>query len=523
MARIITPLTLKEIRDSKPQDKMYRLYDGGGLQLCIYKTGKKTWRLDYTDFNKKRKTHTIGDFPDISLAEARRLREELKPELESGDYLFNSKTSFFSVFEDWFSRWEKTVSERHAQRAYNSVHNDCGKVIGNMDVNAIEPRHIVLALQEAEERNALEQLLKTKSTLKMCFDFAVARGLCVSNPVTSVTNHAFRKHKKQRLKSPEKTEIYKFRDVFSNERFNLSVRLCTEFILRNMTRPSEAITAEWSEYDEKNRMLIIPAEKMKMDRPHIIPLSTQSIEILKKIKELSAGAKYIFSNQSFTNHISKVYPIRIIQRSGIDSTAHGLRHLASTVLNETGLFRADIIEAALAHQDKNSIRAIYNQAQYIEERRVMLQWWSDFIDRCDTKENNIKALNDMMINTMPTRKAEKKSTKEVHIVEEKLSSGITITNTLDNIYSDIFPDGYNNEPLMIAFYVKNESGLEMPHAFNADINILTESPLKQEISENMPVLFKAGPAHVYGINLYVIDPKKNKIERTIKILNSFDL
>src|SRR5699024_7452381 len=175
MNRIITPLPLKEIRDAKPQEKMYRLYDGGGLQICIYKTGKKTWRLDYTDFNKKRKTHTIGDFPEISLAEARRLREELRPSLESGEHLLSSKNSFMSVFDDCYSRWSLTVSKRHSERAYNSIHSDCGKVIGNMDINDIEPRHIVLALQKIEERDAIEQLLKTKSVLKMCFDFAVAR------------------------------------------------------------------------------------------------------------------------------------------------------------------------------------------------------------------------------------------------------------------------------------------------------------------------------------------------------------
>lgn len=394
MARIITPLTLKEIRDAKPQEKMYRLYDGGGLQICIYKTGKKTWRLDYTDFNKKRKTHTIGDFPEISLAEARRLREELRPGLESGEHLLSSKNSFMSVFDDWYSRWSLTVSKRHSERAYNSIHSDCGKVIGNMDINDIEPRHIVLALQKIEERDAIEQLLKTKSVLKMCFDFAVARGLCTINPVASVTNKAFRSHTPQNHRSPKKTEIYKFIDVFNNDRFSMSVRLCTEFILRNITRPSESVEAQWDEYHSESKMFIISAERMKMKRDHIIPLSTQSIKILEEMAKLSAGNKHIFTNQSFTSHISSVYPLRIIQRSGINSTTHGLRHLASTILNETGMFRPDIIEAALSHQDKNSIRAVYNQAQYIEERREMMQWWSDFIDKCDTKENNERALKD---------------------------------------------------------------------------------------------------------------------------------
>lgn len=399
MARIIVPLTLKEIRDAKPQDKMYRLYDGGGLQLYVYKTGKKTWRLDYTDFNKKRKTHTLGDFPDISLAEARKLRDEIKPQLESGDYLLKSQTSFLTVFHDWYARWSKTVSKRHSDRAWSAIENDCAKVIGNMEINSIEPRHIVLALQKIEERGAIEQLLKTKSALKMCFDFAVARGLCTINPVAMVTNKAFKSHTPVSYKSPEKTEIYKLLEVFQNDRFNISVRLCTEFILRNMTRPSESVMAEWSEYDSENQLLIISAERMKMKRDHIIPLSMQSVKILEQIAELSEGGKYIFPSKNLVSHLSTVYPLRIIQRSGIESTTHGLRHLASTILNETGLFRPDIIEAALSHQDKNTIRATYNQAKYIEERRKMLQWWSDFIDECRTEEGNLAALKKYKIAT----------------------------------------------------------------------------------------------------------------------------
>lgn len=393
MAKSAKPLSVSEIKNAKPNDKLYKMYDGLGMYLAVSPTGKKVWRLDYKDVNGKRKSYTIGDFTQISLTEARKIKEELKDKLDGGKTIqLSAQNTFESVFRDWWKRWSQTVSKRHADRAIVCMENDVFPVIGAMPIDKVEPQHLVLALQEIEKRDALEQLHKNKSTIKMAFDFAVARGLCKYNPAIMVSAKAFKPHVARNHRSLDKQNIYQLFEMFENDRFNVSVRLCTEFILRNMTRAAESAKAEWKEYDEERQLLIIPAERMKMSREHVVPLSTQSIEILNKIRELSEGNQYIFPSQNFATHLSADYPLMALKRQKVDTTIHGLRHLSSTIMNETGLFRPDVIEACLAHQDSNTVRGTYNKAQYIEERRKALQWWSDFVDQCRDQRSNLEAL-----------------------------------------------------------------------------------------------------------------------------------
>ncbi len=396
MAIINTPLTAKQVKDAKPQEKLYKLYDGGGLQVCIHPTGRKVWRFDYYDHNKKRKTYTIGDASLMSLADARLKRDELRLQLSNGEAIQSSSThTYESVFRDWYERWKHNVSERHHTRAMNTMVADVFPKIGNMPIDKIEAKHVVDALLAVEAREALAQLIKTKSFIKLAFDFAVARGLCKYNPVIQVSNQAFKTRKPKNYKSVDQDKIYQFFELFDNDNVSLSARLCTEFIFRNITRPVESATARWDQYDEKLQCIVIEGEDMKIERNHYIPLSHQSIAILDKMKMLSKGGVYIFPRSNFVDHMSISYPLTLAKRHGIDTTIHGLRHLASTILNETGLFNRDVIESCLAHADENKTRAIYNKAKYIRQKRELLQWWSDFIDKCSTKEGNIAALDEI--------------------------------------------------------------------------------------------------------------------------------
>lgn len=398
MARIIVPLTVKQVKDAKPQEKLYRLYDGNGLQLCIHPSGSKVWRFDYHDHNKKRKTYTIGDANLITLADARIKRDALKLQLINGEAIQTSSNhTYESVFMDWYERWKHGVSERHHTRAMNTMVADVFPKIGNMKIHEIEAKHVVDALLAVEAREALAQLIKTKSFIKLTFDFAVARGLCKYNPVIQVSNQAFKTRKAKQFKSVDQDKIYQFFELFQNENVSLSGRLCTEFIFRNITRPVESATARWDQYDEKLQCIVIEGEDMKIDRNHYIPLSHQSIAILDKMKTLSKGGTYIFPRSNFVDHMSISYPLTLAKRHGIDTTIHGLRHLASTILNETGLFNRDVIESCLAHADENKTRAIYNKAKYIKQKREVLQWWSDFIDKCSTQKGNRAALDELQL------------------------------------------------------------------------------------------------------------------------------
>ncbi len=398
MARIILPLTVKQVKDAKPQEKLYRLYDGNGLQLCIHPSGNKVWRFDYHDHNKKRKTYTIGDASLISLADARIKRDTLRIKLIKGEAIQNSSNhTYESVFMDWYERWKYGISERHHIRAMNTMVADIFPKIGNMKIHDIEVKHIVDALSVIEERGALTQLAKTKSFIKQAFDFAVARGLCKYNPVMQISDKAFETRKPKNYKSVDQDKIYQFFELFQKETVSLSARLCTEFIFRNITRPVESAKARWDQYNEKLGCLVLGEEHMKKGRIHYIPLSHQSISLLDKVKKLSEGGIYIFPRSDFINHMNPSYPLTLADRHGIDTTIHGLRHLASTILNETGLFSPDVIESCLSHVDGNKTRDIYNKAKYIKQKREVLQWWSDFIDKCSTQNGNLAALDELQL------------------------------------------------------------------------------------------------------------------------------
>lgn len=390
MAKIILPLTSKQVKEAQPKQATYKLFDGGGLILAIYPTGKKVWRLDYYDLNKKRKTYTIGDAKYISLADARKKRDELKGNLENNKSIDKADINTFrTVFYEWFDKWKILVVDSTSNRALSSIEKDCMPVLANLNIEKIKPRDIVAALSPIDDRGAGETLDKTKSALKMTFNYAIARGLCDMNPVSAVTASAFQKHEKKNQRSLDIKKIYQLHNFFESDRNSIMVRMCAEFTLRTMCRISESVYATWEEIDGDK--WIIPAERMKARRDHIIHLTNQSLTILEEMKKFQSS-KYIFQNNHLNNHMHKDTPNTAINRFGIDSTIHGFRALASTILNGTCLFDKDVVEMCLAHKDNDAVRAAYNRAQYIVHRKEALQWWSDFIDMCDTEENNLKAL-----------------------------------------------------------------------------------------------------------------------------------
>ncbi len=362
MARIVLPLTAKQVKEAKPKAKQYLLFDGNGLQLCIYPTGRKVWRFDYHDINKKRKTYTIGDAQYISLIDARKKRDELKGNLENEQSISKKDLiTFEAVFYEWFEKWKLLVVPTTSKRALSAIEKDCFPVLQNLEISKIRPRDIVLALDPLDKRCSYETLKKVKSSLKLCFDYAIARGLCEMNPVPVVTHAAFTKTIKGNYRTLPLTEIYRLHEYFNSERNSIVTRRCSEFILRTFARASEATESKWLEVE--NGIWIVPGQRMKMRREHIVPMSAQTLKILDEMRVFKS-TDYIFQNHQLNNCIHSETPNTSFKRFGINSTIHGLRSLASTVLNESMLFDKDIIEACLAHQDKNAVRSTYNKALY---------------------------------------------------------------------------------------------------------------------------------------------------------------
>lgn len=395
MAKTVTPLTVAKINNAKPKDKLYRLFDGNGLCLKILSSGSKIWEYRFKNpITDKEDTFIIGDYPLISLSEARIIQTEKRSMVAKGiDPKIKIKSQLFKdLFPEWFNLW--STGTKHNIATESVIQRYIMPILKDYDVSRIEPPQIVKALRELEKADKLDTLLKTKSGLKLMFDYLVAEGYIKYNPVIQVATSIFKKPKKSHHRRLENNQIYLIHDFFNYEGVSPIIRLCTQFLMRTALRAKEACTLKWDYYDEVNQLMIIPSENMKVKdgTDHIIPLSSQLIDILNTLKEITGDYEYIFMNAEFTDHINTEATTNAMKQQNVPTSTHGFRSLASTIINEGSLFRSGAIEACLAHRDKDTIRAIYNKAKYLQERREILQWWSDFIDQCDTEENNLLAL-----------------------------------------------------------------------------------------------------------------------------------
>ncbi len=394
MARITKPLTISEIRKAKPKDKLYKLYDGQGLYLAVRPSGKKVWRFDYVDVNKKRQTHTIGDLDFISLDEARAERLKLRERLFRGKSLKSSDSvTFEDVYKKWFVNWSAKRAKTTTNRTERIIYTYFIPKFGNVQIDKITTKDIADILHTIDQEGKRELLNKAKSAINLCFSYAVSSGYRANNPVSDINNSIFSEQVKSNNQHLHKTEIYLIHQIINKDN-NSVVRSCLEHMIRNLARPQEAAGLLWSEIDEDKCLAIISAERMKMRKTHYIPLSKQSMENLRFAKENFLDDNFVFPGNTPGKSLTVPGLRSRLYQDNINSSSHGFRHLASTVLNESRLFHSDLIEAALAHEDTNVVRATYNKAEYVEQRREMMQWWSDFIDKCDTKENNERALKE---------------------------------------------------------------------------------------------------------------------------------
>ena len=384
MARLVTPLSVSKINAAKPKDKMYKLSDGGGLALWVYPSGKKTWRFEYRRIDKKLDTITFGGYPELSLAEARAMRDEKRASLVKGvdpKLSVNTETiTLNTVYELWLERWQETVSAGYVIRMMNVIKANILPQIGNVDITTIKPKDVVSVLLPIETRGSLVQLRKTKQILGQIFDFALARGIIEYNPVTSVNNKAFRQPESTNFKALSPNQLGSLVHALYNSQINYITRHCIMWQLLTLTRPSEATNTSWNEIDLEKKLWIIPAQRMKTNREHTVPLSSFAIEIMQEMQKVSGGCDFVFVSRDFKTPIHRETPriaLRRFRDIGIDTTSHGLRALGRTYLEESAKWRFEVMESALAHVEANKVVAAYNRADYLEEKREMLEWWGE--------------------------------------------------------------------------------------------------------------------------------------------------
>lgn len=386
-------LTAIEIKGAKPKDKPYKLSDGGGLFLLVQPNGAKYWRMDYS-FAGKRKTLAIGVYPDVSLSDARGRRDAARKQLandvdpsaekqaKKAAVVALTKNSFEIVAREWLSKFSKDWKESHTRTVRGRLENDAFPWLGARPIGEINAPELLAVLRRIESRGALSTAHTVSAICGQVFRYAIATGRAQRDPSADLKGAIppYRIRHLAALTDPVK--IGKLMRDIDGYAGTFTVRCAFKLAPLVFLRPIELSRAEWTEIDLDKAEWRIPAGKMKMKAMHIIPLSSQAVSILRDLYPLTGTGGFLFPNvRTSTQPMAGNTILAAIRSMGYtpaEMTAHGFRHMASTLLNEQG-FNADAIERQLAHK-ASGVRATYNAAEYLPERRRMMQHWADYLD-----------------------------------------------------------------------------------------------------------------------------------------------
>ncbi|OFJ48629.1 integrase [Janthinobacterium lividum] len=388
-------LTDAHCRNAKPREKLYRLNDFKGLYLEIKPTGVKAWRYRFK-LNSKESLFALGDYPDVSLADARdacgearklvkqgispvqnRQLERVKRELDSGN-------TFEVIAQEWLALkdWEDVTKTRRLDMLQRVVFPSIGK----LPVRQITSAHILDILNKTVARGAPTVAAEAKRTMSSVFELAVATLRADTDPVWAVRK-ALPPNKTQHKRALSVEEIGKLLVDFDGHGGNFQTLNAFRLMWLTLVRPNESVQAEWEEFDLDSALWKIPAQRMKARREHVLPLPEQAVKLLKAMRPITGHTKYVFPNRDDRARPMADAALRqALKKLGWAKkySPHGTRTTGSTRLNELG-YRHDVIEAQLAHAEPNAVRRTYNHATYLDERRGMMQDWADLLDTWKAK------------------------------------------------------------------------------------------------------------------------------------------
>lgn len=373
-------LSYSKIKSLSPRDKLHKVSDEGGLSIWIYPNGKKKWALAYRE-NGKQKTAYLGEYPAYSLAEAREWRDKIKeriakslPALEEErderEYLFQN------IYEKWFERWARTQKsptntnsrDRNFRRYLWSYYLD-------KDVRDIKPSHVIESLRPIESEGKLSTLTQMRGTLSLIFGYAIDSGLMDFNPVASISRTAFKKRKVNHFRALEPDKFSFLIERIEMGGMRPTTRMAIYWQMLTMTRPIETVTARWEDLDIENKRWNVPPEVMKKGRPHIVHLSSFALSLLPEIKELCGERSiYLFKGIGQVKHIARTSLRTALLNVGAETTAHGLRALTGTLLEEEG-YSESVIKAALSHMkgSGDATTPAYLRSDFYKKRAEMLE------------------------------------------------------------------------------------------------------------------------------------------------------
>lgn len=398
-----------KVKAAKPREKDYILTDGGGLQMRVRANGSKLWNFNYIQpVTKKRLNMSLGTFPEVSLAQARKrtidaralVAEGIDPkekrDADRQTVKATTEHTFKNVASAWFDLKKDSVTTAYAEDIWRSLTLHVLPDLANTPISAITAPMVIGLLRPLEVKGSLETVKRLSQRLNEIMTYGVNAGLIFSNPLSGIRS-VFKKPKKQNMAALAPDELKELMLTVANASIKRTTRCLIEWQLHTMTRPVEAATARWADIDLEKKIWSIPPERMKKRRAHVIPLSQQALELLEAIKPFSGHREYVFpADRNPRTHCNSQTANMALKRMGFAGrlVSHGMRSMASTILNEYG-WDPELIEVALAHVDKDEVRSAYNRADYIERRRPMMKWWSDHIQGAATGSLSMSAIVDI--------------------------------------------------------------------------------------------------------------------------------
>lgn len=403
------PLTDTQIKVIKPEAKARKLADEKGLYLLLQPTGAKLWRLKYR-FGGKEKLLALGSYPDVGLKDARNRRDEARKLLADGvdpseqrkaqkaAGEMRAANSFEVICREWLEKWRTTVEPAQYKKALARLEKNVFPWLGGRPIAEITAPEVLAVMRRVDERGARYTAHKIKSEISQAFRYAVATGRVERDPCPDLRGAippAQGEHFAAITNPKETGELLRAIDAFRGTLVVKSALLLAPLVF---VRPGELRKAEWSEIDFDKQEWNIPAKRMKARQPHLVPLSTQTVAILRELQPLTGRGVHVFAGRDPKKPMSEAAVNAALRRMGYDTkteiTGHGFRAMARTILHEELHFQPDVIEHQLAHKVPDALGSTYNRTKFLKARRKMMQRWSDYLGK-------LKAGADVV--TLPTK------------------------------------------------------------------------------------------------------------------------
>lgn len=394
-AEKLPPMSLTDIaiKNAKPREKPYKVSDEKGMYLEVRPNDSYWWRLKYR-FGGKEKLLSLGTYPEVTLKEARwkcdaarlLLREGKDPsaerKAEKRTQRLHSQNAFELVAREYIEKYANRWGKSHRHYVQRRLEANIFPDLGNRALAEIEAPELLDVIRKMEARGAHDLAHRVMQVCSQVFRYGIATGRCARDPAADLRG-ALTPHKKRHMAVVRAEDYPQLLASIEAYEGDLQTRLALKMLALTFVRTQELIGAEWQEFDFEAAMWVLPADRMKMKAEHLVPLSRQALAVLEDLRRINGESRYVFAGINPRKPMSNNTMLYALYRMGYRSrmTGHGFRSVASTILNEISGFRSDVIERQLAHCERNAVRGAYNRAEYLPERRKMMQWWADYLDK----------------------------------------------------------------------------------------------------------------------------------------------